>query len=306
MKWTIHRLVANSENDAQRLDHFLAESTVDLSRTFAKKIIDLGGVHLNGRRVRNCSAAVKAGDRYEVFIDHLPTTPYRISDGDIIFRDDYLIVLNKAAHIDTQPTHARYKGTLYEALLFLLQNPFRPHLKPELGMVQRLDRGTSGLIAFSIHPRAHKKMTEIFVEHRIEKRYLALVAGTPTEESAEIRSFLARSRKDNRVKSVEKGGKEAITRYRVMESWEPASLLEVDLLTGRSHQIRAHLSEQGNPLLGDDRYGGPELVADTHIDRPMLHAQRLAFQHPVTGVKLDFTAPIPADMNRVISELKNL
>jgi len=305
MKWTVHRLKVAAESTAKRLDIYLADCCPDMSRTFAKKIIDLGGVHVNGRRVRSCSLQPRQGDQVEVYIDHLPVDPYRISESDIIFRDQYLIVLNKPAYIDTQPTHARYKGTLYEALQWLLKDPFRPQQQPELGMIQRLDRGTSGLIAFSIHLRAHKKMTEIFVEHLVEKRYLALVHGVPEVSQAEIRSFLARTRKANKVMSVPKGGKEAITRYRLVESFAGASLLEVELLTGRSHQIRAHLSEQGHPLLGDERYGGSIAFAGEQVGRPLLHSARLVFEHPVSGKLLKFEAPLPVDMTHLHQRLKN-
>lgn len=304
MKWTIHRIVVPSSAVGQRLDLFLAEVSADLSRTLAKKLIDLGGVHVNGRRVRSCSLAVKNNDQIEIYVDHFPTDPYRITENDIVFRDQYLIVLNKPALIDTQPTHARFKGTLYEALQWHLKDPYRPQQKPELGMVQRLDRGTSGLIVFSIHPRAHKKMTEIFVEHRVEKRYLALVCGVPDSSKAEIRSLLARSRKENKVKSVAKGGKEAITRYELVADLNDFSLLDIDLLTGRSHQIRAHMSEHGHPLLGDHRYGGPRSVSGLDVARPLLHACKLSFEHPVNGNLLDFSVPLPADMDRVLNLLK--
>lgn len=305
MNWSIHRLKVLAEDSPQRLDIYLSNNCADLSRTLAKKIIDLGGVHVNGRRVRSCSLQVKTNDQIEVYIDHLPTEPYRIADSDIVFRDPYLIVLNKPAAIDTQPTHARFKGTLYEALQWYLKDPFRPQQKPELGMIQRLDRGTSGLIVFSIHPRAHKKMTEIFVEHQVEKRYLALVAGVPEPQAAEIRSFLARTRKANKVMSVSKGGKEAITRYQLVEDFSASALLDIDLLTGRSHQIRAHLSEKGHPLLGDHRYGGPPKLLDMTFERFLLHAARLVFKHPVTGEQLDFSTPLPTDMDSVIRTLRN-
>lgn len=306
MKWKIHRLCVEPASADQRLDQYLAGSCAGLSRTAAKKVIDLGGVHICGRRVRGCSRPVKAGDSIEVYLDHLPLDPYRIAPTDIVFQDSWLIVINKPAAIDSQPTHARFKGTVFEALQYHLQDPFRPQQTPELGMVQRLDRGTSGLMVFSIHQKAHKELTRIFIDHEVEKRYLALVAGVPKQQSGEIRSFLARSRKANQVKSVEKGGKEAITRYTLLETGSAAALLDIELLTGRSHQIRVHMSEQGWPLLGDSLYGGPLEYCGQLIERPLLHAAKLAFRHPVTGQSLDFSAEIPADFAQLLKSVINV
>ena len=304
MKWAIHRLQVNLDGVGKRLDQFLADSSIELSRTRAKKIIDLGGVHINGRRVRSCSTSIRVGDSVEVYIDQLSLDPYRILEQDILFQDKYLIVLNKPALVDTQPTHARFKGTLFEALQWHLKDPFRLHQKPEIGMVQRLDRGTSGVIVFSIHPQAHKEMTRIFLEHEVKKGYLALVHGVPELDQGEIKSCLARSRKENRVKSVVKGGKEAITRFKVVERLSEYSLLDVEILTGRSHQIRAHMAEQNCPLVGDQRYGGNSLVAGTEIFRPLLHAENLSFHHPVLNQNLDFTVPVPEDMQNILNILR--
>ena len=306
MKWTIHHLQVKQGNIGQRLDHYLAESSIEFSRTKAKKIIDLGGVHINGRRVRSCSMAVCRGDLVEVYIDHLPLDPYRIAEQDILFKDQFIIVLNKPALVDTQPTHARFKGTLFEALQWYLKDPFRPHQKAEIGMIQRLDRGTSGLIAFSIHPRAHKEMTRIFLEHEVKKGYLALVHSVPELELGEIKSFLARSRKENRVKSVLKGGKEAITRFKVVEKLTDYSLLDVEILTGRSHQIRAHMAEQNCPLVGDHRYGGAPQAAGVNIFRPLLHAEKLTSHHPVLNQDLDFTVSVPDDMQNILNRLRKI
>jgi 23S rRNA pseudouridine1911/1915/1917 synthase len=303
MKWKIYRFTADNCAVGQRLDIFLAANENSLSRTKIKKIIDLGGVHVNGRRVRSCSTVVKAKDNIEVYVDHLALDPFRIDDSHIIYQDKYLIVLNKPAAIDTQPTHARYKGTLYEALQWHLKDPYKPHQQPEIGMIQRLDRGTTGIIVFSIHAQAHKPMTRIFLEHELEKRYLALVHNSPDDDEGEIISFLARSRKENRVHSVSNGGKEAITRYRVIEKFESASLVELELITGRSHQIRAHMSELGCPLIGDVRYDGQAQICGIDVDRPLLHANRLTFQHPVVDQKLDFIQDIPADMKQILSVL---
>ena len=171
-------------------------------------------------------------------------------------------------------------------------------------MVQRLDRGTSGVIVFSIHPRAHKAMTRIFVEHEAHKGYLALVCGKPREDHGEIRSFLARSRQENRVKSVAKGGKEAITRYSLIEHCGEYALLNVEILTGRSHQIRAHMAEQGCPLVGDIRYGGKAIIGEKEIARPLLHAATLRFPHPVTNQIMDFNQPLPSDMDEILRLLR--
>lgn len=295
-KWKIYRLQVDDTDSGQRLDTFLAGAIHDLSRTAARRLIDIGGVHVRGRRMRSCSRAVMTGDQIEVYIDHQPLTPYRISPDEILFRDQYLIVLNKPAGIDTQPTHARYKGTVYEALQVLLYDRFRPRGTPELGMVQRLDRGTTGLMVFSIHPRAHKGLSKIFMEHQVEKRYLALVANIPDEPCGELKSQLVRSRQQNRMMSVKCGGKSAVTRYQVRQQSQSFALIELELLTGRSHQIRVHMAELGCPLLGDTLYGGPGVVTQKILHRPMLHASSLAFTHPVTGEALDFAAPLPEDM----------
>lgn len=304
MKWSIYQDRVTEKQSGQRLDQYLADAFPEVSRSKARKLIDIGGVHLDGRRIRSCSRQVESAQFVEVYVDHLPLEPYRVREEDVVYRDPYLIVLNKSAAVDTQPTHARFKGTLYEALSHYLKDPFRPHQRAELGMVQRLDRGTSGLIVFSIHKKAHKGLTEIFLEHQIEKRYLALVAAVPEPATGEIDSLLARSRKDNRVKSVSTGGKRAITRYRLVESYRQAALVDVVLLTGRSHQIRAHLAEKGCPLLGDSRYGGPAEVAAQPVRRPLLHAAQLAFKHPVTGEALEFRLPLPEDMTSLIDTLK--
>lgn len=304
MKWKIHRLTVGSDNEGQRLDQYLAGAIADMSRTQARKFIDIGGVHLDGRRVRSCSRSVKKGEQIELYQDHLSLEPFRLTCEDILYRDKYLIVLNKPAGIDTQPTHARFKGTVYEALQVLLQDPFRPQQKPELGMVQRLDRGTTGLMVFSTHQNSHRGLTKIFMEHQADKRYLALVEGAPEKNAGEIRSFLARSRKENKVASVLHGGKEAITRYSVLNQFSQTSLVELELLTGRSHQIRAHMAESGCPLLGDSRYGGPLEFDGIRLDRPLLHAVKLAFPHPVSGEPLSFELPMPQDMQSLIEQLK--
>jgi 23S rRNA pseudouridine1911/1915/1917 synthase len=304
MAGKVYRLIVPQECDGLRLDQYLARATAALSRSEARKIIDVGGVHLDGRRMRRSSCAVRPGGRIEVFLDGAELKPFSLQDTDVFYRDRYLIAVNKPAGINTQPTPARFKGTLYDALLRLLADPLRPTAKVSLGMVQRLDRDTSGIMVFSIHPRAHKELTRLFAEHLVQKSYLALVAGNLTKDEGEFRSLLARQRRTNLMKSVARGGKEAITRYRVLTHGAGIDLVEVEIPTGRSHQIRVHFSEAGHPLLGDVRYGGPRQWGSCDLDRQMLHAWKLTLPHPVTRQSLELAAPVPADMQALLDHAK--
>jgi 23S rRNA pseudouridine1911/1915/1917 synthase len=295
------RFLAEVVPAGQRLDQFLAaQELLGWSRGRARQVVDLGGVHINGRRIRRCSEAVANGKIVEVFLDDGSTDPFILGADHILYQDRFLLAVNKPAGIETQPTPARYQGTLYAALLAYLHDPYRPLDRPALGMVQRLDRETSGVMVFSIHPRAHKGLTAAFTGRSVEKTYLALVAGRVGADEGEIHSCLARSRGGNRVRSVTRGGREAITRYRVLERLATATLLEVVILTGRSHQIRAHFAEAGHPLLGDQRYG----AFGEGAPRQMLHAVRLVLNHPVTGDPLTLEAPLPADLATVLDRLR--
>lgn len=300
----VYRFTVNDEFAGLRLDQYLAEASADFSRSMARRLIDIGGVHLSSRRMRRCSQTVNADDKIEVYVDSLPLDPPPLDRDRVIYRDQDLLVLDKPAGMPTQPTPARYKGTVYAELQKLLGDTQRRAPRPSIGMVQRLDQDTSGVMVFSIHPRAHKKMTEHFRGREIDKKYWAMVYGIPDEEEGAFISQLARRRSSNLMVSVEKGGKQAETRYRLLKSMHDVSLVEVDLVTGRSHQVRAHFAEAGLPLLGDAAYGGPQLVGDVAVPRQMLHARSLAFSHPVTSENLLFNAPLPEDFANVLRSLE--
>lgn len=299
-----YRFCPTLDDAGIRLDQFIASRVDGLSRGVIRKVLDLGGVHVDGRRVRKCSYLVRGGEKIEIYLDGRPLEAFVFTDDLVIYRDPHLLALNKPPGIESQPTPARYRGTLYEALLQFLHNPFRPKDRPELGMVQRLDRETSGLMVFSIHKRAHGGLTQAFSGRGVQKIYWALVTGKLSADKGEFRSLLARNRATNRVKSVDKGGKEAITRYRVLEEFPDASLVEVEILTGRSHQIRVHFSEAGHPLLGDSRYGGRCSWNSVEIPRQMLHAYRLCLSHPVHGDRLKLEAPLPQDFASLLTHLR--
>ena len=298
-----YRFTVAAQHAGMRLDQYLAEVCEGLSRGNAKRLVDLGGVHLCGRRVRRCSKELSAGESIEMFVDHQPLEPMALRPEQILYQDRDLIVIDKPPGMPTQPTPARFQGTLYAELQTLLRREQRKDLRPSIGMVQRLDRDTSGVIVFSIHPRAHKALTEQFSRHAIEKLYWALVQGRPAKADGVFRSQLARRRATNLVVSVAKGGKQAETRYRLLRALPEASLVEVELVTGRSHQIRAHFSEAGMPLLGDCAYGGLQSLGSQPVPRQMLHARSVSFLHPVTGRKMTFQAPIPEDFTVVLESL---
>jgi 23S rRNA pseudouridine1911/1915/1917 synthase len=282
-----------------RLDLFLAGALAAAPRALIKRLVDLGGAHVEGRRVRRCSLVVAAGQRVELNVDGLPLEPFQLAAEHILYQDRYLLALAKPAGIATQPTPARYQGTLYAAL----QQFLAAGGKSSLGMVQRLDRDTSGVIIFSIHPKAHRGLTLAFAERRVTKRYLALVAGQPQDDTGEMRSLLARRRATNRMVSVARGGKPAVTLFRVLERFADAALVEVEIPTGRSHQIRIHFAEAGHPLLGDTAYGGPADCRGMPLIRQLLHASELQLHHPVSDEPLCLRAPLPADFRAVLQGL---
>jgi 23S rRNA pseudouridine1911/1915/1917 synthase len=292
MKRQVLRFLIQPADAGQRIDQVLPRYDATLSRTRLRKLIDIGGVHLAGRRVSQCSRPVQGGQQVEIFIDGLPLDSWALKPDLILYQDRFLLVLNKPAGIDTQPTPARFKGTIYHALQKYLEG-LQPNRDVSLGMVQRLDRGTSGAMVFSIHKAAHKGLTEALNRREIDKRYLAMVTGDLVADQGEFNTLLARNRATNLVKSVARGGKQAITRFRVLARMASSTLVEVDLLTGRTHQIRAHFAEAGHPLLGDTRYGGPDQLAGHCFEHPMLHAWQLGLQHPIERTALRFQAPVP-------------
>ncbi|MBT8334890.1 MAG: RluA family pseudouridine synthase [Deltaproteobacteria bacterium] len=293
----VYRFNIEAKDHGKRLDIYLQSRLTEMSRTMLRKIIDLGGAHLQGRRVRKCGQSLETGQHLEVHLDQASLIPFRLESAQIIYQDRYLIAINKPAGIETQPTPARYKGTLYEAIQVWLGRDRSFGRKLEIGMAQRLDRDTSGVMVFSIHPQSHKALTDQMHNRLAKKRYLALITGSPDPPEGAFHSYLAKQRKSNRVISVSSGGKEAITRYRIVRNEGGLSLAEIDLETGRMHQIRAHFAEAGYPLLGDKRYGGTQKYGGLTFERQCLHSSILRLTHPVSGEFLQFKAPIPDDMN---------
>ena len=304
------------ENFRKRLDLFLLEQHLPLSRSQIKKLIEDNRVQVN-------SGSTKAGyrllssDRISVVIpdaQDIVMNPENIPLK-ILYEDDCLIVIDKPAGMVVHPAPGNYSGTLVNALLFHCRELSRigGNLRP--GIVHRLDKDTSGVLVIAKQDQAHRSLAEQFKEHRVTRRYLALVCGSVPEDSGEIDSPIGRHPvKRKKMSSRAREGKKAVTHWRVRERFDHLTFLEIKPHTGRTHQIRVHLSERGNPVLGDPVYGGrkrvriiedPEvLVKIRRLKGLALHAGTLGFTHPGSGEFREFSSPLPGDLEDLLLILR--
>ncbi|MGV8074805.1 MAG: RluA family pseudouridine synthase [Syntrophobacteraceae bacterium] len=306
------------EESVQRIDLFLSRQCSSVSRSQFKKLIQDNMVLLNGLPVRP-GYEVRPGDRISVWIpapaskDQLSPQPMLL---DILHEDEDIIVINKAPGMVVHPGAGHYDGTLVHGLLAHCPKlasqgaPLRP------GIVHRLDMNTSGALVIAKSEQAYLDLIRQFKVHSVRKEYLALAYGRMPEENGEIRFYLDRHPLDRkRMAVVERRGREAVSRWHVEKDWSEISLLRVIIETGRTHQIRVHLSHIQHPVVGDATYGGGPRRAKgiksrslqtllLRVDRQMLHAWRLGFMHPATGSPIQFKAPLPPDFARLIDEIQ--
>ncbi len=285
----------------ERLDVAVARGA-GVTRSQAARLIDDGAVRVSGK-TRPRSYRVQAGERLEI---ELPAEPMPPGPEDIpvpvVYEDGYLLVVAKPAGLVVHPAPGHPSGTLVNALLAragrLPGDAGRP------GIVHRLDAGTSGLMIVATDEAAYDALRKAMSGHEIDRTYIALVEGTPPA-SGEIDAPLGRSPRNRKKIAVVAGGREARTSYRRVESFREASLLEVTPHTGRTHQIRVHLSAAKHPVVGDGVYGRDrKLAARLGLARPFLHAARLAFDHPITGERVELEEPLPEDLTAALAILR--
>jgi 23S rRNA pseudouridine1911/1915/1917 synthase len=294
-----------------RLDLFLARQPGLGSRTQARKLIDEGRVWLNGAQVQP-GAKVRFGDTVEVEV--LPAVELELLPEPIpltiIYEDQDLVVVDKPAGLLTHPTPGHHQGTLVNALLYHCPELSGMGGKLKPGIVHRLDKLTSGVMVVAKSDRAHRGLANQFKAHSIERRYLAVVMGEMSDLSGSIAAPISRNpRHSLRMTSRRQEGRQALTHFRVLSRHQGLTLVELKLETGRTHQIRVHLSERNHPVLGDTLYSQgrtlpgplpPEQSAALHrLTRQALHAYFLGFSHPVTDEDMAFASPLPADLARV-------
>ncbi len=319
----IREVTTGATDAGQRLDRLLAGRLADLSRTRLKALIEDGRVTTGGATISDASLRVKPGQLFRIAIpDATPDRPQpQAMDLVIVHEDEDLLVIDKPAGLVVHPAPGNPDHTLVNALLAHCGDTLtgiggvrRP------GIVHRLDKDTSGLMVVAKTERAHASLSAAFANHTLTRAYQAVVWGVPLPRAGEIAGRIGRSpRNRKKMAVVQSGGKDALTRYRVLREFGGmAALVECRLATGRTHQIRVHMTETGHPLIGDQTYGStrragrlsalPEeaKAAIREFPRQALHAVVIGFDHPATGAYLEFVSTLPNDIGQLIHYLEPL
>ena len=295
---------ATTEDVGKRADVFLAEK-LNLSRANVQKMMEAELITA-GSKVVKANHKVKDGElfviRYqeavplEVVAENIPI--------DILYEDQDVIVVNKARGMVVHPAAGNYTGTLVNALLYHCKNLSGINGVIRPGIVHRLDKDTSGVMIVAKNDVAHTSLSEQIQSKSAKRTYLVVVRGNVKQDSGRIETLIGRDSKDRKKMAVvSKNGREAVTEYEVLERFGRFTILQCRLLTGRTHQIRVHLEYLGYPVVGDPKYS-PQKTPFA-INGQALHSYELTFKHPRTGEEMFFTAPIPEDMNKIITRLRN-
>jgi len=306
-----------------RLDKYLASKLKTLTRSQIKKIILSKNVSINKKTTLSPSKKLKSGNSIEILIKEKKVEyikPQKI-DIDIIFEDDEIIVVDKPSGIVVHPGAGNKEGTLVNALLYLYKKKLsnlnglsRP------GIVHRIDKETSGLLVIAKNNFSHAKLAKQFSDHTVKRKYLALIWGVIRPLNGKITTLLSRNKKNRQLMSVtERAGKKAVTNYKTLKVFNSKdipkiSLVECILETGRTHQIRVHLSYKGNGLVGDKKYGKKRLGFRkinkkfekilSNFERQALHAKTLGFQHPTKNRIVNFESKLPEDFKKMLDFLE--
>ncbi|WP_222545988.1 RluA family pseudouridine synthase [Phocaeicola dorei] len=319
------RVVVDKGQSQVRMDKYLFERLVNSSRNRIQKAADAGLIMANGKPVKS-SYKVKPCDVLTVMMDRPRYDNDIIPEDiplDIVYEDNDLMVINKPAGLVVHPGCGNYHGTLVNAIAWHLKdNPRYDPNDPQVGLVHRIDKDTSGLLVVAKTPDAKTHLGLQFYNKTTKRKYNALVWGIVENNEGTIEGNIGRNPKDRMqmaVLSDPAQGKHAVTHYRILERLGYVTLVECVLETGRTHQIRVHMKHIGHTLFNDERYGGNEILKGTHFSkykqfvnncfetcpRQALHAMTLGFVHPRTGEEMFFTSPLPEDMTNLIDKWRN-
>ena len=323
MKNIINLIVKDYEN-GQRVDQFISINKKDISRTRIKNLIINKKLKINNKTIDNPAKKINANDNIEIEIPKakkVSLKPYNLK-LDIVYEDENLLIVNKPSKISMHPGAGEYDKTLVNALMYYdsknLSN-IGDEVRP--GIVHRIDKDTSGLVVIAKNNLTHENLSKQFKEHSVNRTYQTLIWGKLKPQSGKIETLITRSSKNRQLMEVGiSKGKKAITNYKTLEVFENKktptfSFVECKLETGRTHQIRVHMSYKGNNILGDKKYKKKfkkfkNIDSDLeksilNLDRQFLHAKTIGFTHPMTGKKLEFTSNLPQDLNIVLKKLRN-
>ena len=288
--------------EPKRIDAYISENT-DYSRTAVQRLIEENKIVVNGK-IEKSSYKVQNGDKIEIEEEQAKEIELKAQDIplEILYEDNDIIVVNKPKGMVVHPANGNPDGTLVNAIMSICKDSLSGiggEIRP--GIVHRLDKNTSGAIIIAKNDKAHINLSEQLKNHEIKKTYIALVRGIVKENNATINMPIGRSKKDRKKMAVDKNGKDAITHFKVLKRYSNCSLLEINIETGRTHQIRVHLSHIGYPIIGDDVYSNGK--NKWNIEGQCLHAKSLEFVHPITGEKMHIEADLPEYFQKILEDL---
>lgn len=299
-------ITVDASESGIRIDRFLASRCGDLSRSYLQKLLKDRQVLVNNRECK-ANYKVQSDDRICLFLPQL-TEPDILPEDiplDILYEDEYVLVVNKPKGMVVHPSAGHYSGTLVNAVMAHCHgnlSGINGIMRP--GIVHRIDKDTTGALLVCKNDASHRDLAEQLKEHSIKRRYRAVVSGNLKEDQGVINAPIGRHPVDRKKMAVNyKNGKEAVTHYQVLERFGNATYVECRLETGRTHQIRVHMTSIGHPLLGDEVYGSGK--NPYHLQGQALHAMILGFVHPATGEYMEFTAPLPEYFVKLLLTLRN-
>lgn len=293
------QFVVDGNNDGDRLDRFVA-STLDISRSQAERLVTAGLVKVDGQIGKKSLTLDMGATVSVVAAEESPSEAVVVvPDISVRFEDEHLAVVSKPAGLVVHTGAGTTGATLVDALQALDMPLADTGDADRPGIVHRLDRGTSGLLVIAKSEAARAGLVRLFKSHDVERRYWSMVDGTPSPVTATIQAPIARDTTRRTRFRVDAAGRPATTHYDLIESYGRVSCLKVRLETGRTHQVRVHLSAVGHPVVGDSAYGADTAIArDLGLERPALHAEHLGFTHPVTGEWVALDEPLPLDLQQ--------
>ena len=301
----MREFIVKKEEENTRIDSYLSRKNEDISRVAIQRLIEEEKILVNGKKVK---PSYKIEEKDIITLDEQPPKEISLKAQEIpieiIYEDKDIIVVNKPKGMVVHPANGNPDGTLVNCLMAICKES-RSGIGGEIrpGIVHRLDKDTSGIIIVAKNDKAHINMSEQIKNHEVQKTYLALVKGIVKENEATINMPIGRSTKDRKKMAVTKNGKEAITHFKVLKRYNNYTLLQVQIETGRTHQIRVHLSEIGYPIVGDTTYSNGK--NKWNIKGQCLHAKSLKFKHPITGKEMFLEARMPSYFEEILKELED-